>query len=137
MFVFVFFPGLAFGLEITNTGPLSVEKASGQSVKLDCQFTLGPEDTGPLDIEWSLMASDNQQEDKVVCVDQMLHFIFIIDSPFDWQAISGYFIFIKYKMWPLALSHSWLQLSVMLNETSPLQQGGEKHSFQWKEFLHH
>uniref|UniRef100_H3CFN9 CXADR Ig-like cell adhesion molecule n=1 Tax=Tetraodon nigroviridis TaxID=99883 RepID=H3CFN9_TETNG len=61
-----FFPGLAFGLDITTTGPSSIEKASGQSVKLECQFTLAPEDTGPLDIEWSLMASDNQQEDKVV-----------------------------------------------------------------------
>ncbi|XP_011618064.1 coxsackievirus and adenovirus receptor homolog [Takifugu rubripes] len=58
--------GLASGLEITTTGPSSIEKASGQSVKLECQFTLASEDTGPLDIEWSLMASDNQQEDKVV-----------------------------------------------------------------------
>lgn len=62
-------PGLVSGLEITSTGPTSIEKASGQSVKLDCQFTLAPEDSGPLDIEWSLLASDNQKEDKVVCVD--------------------------------------------------------------------
>lgn len=62
-------PGLASGLEITTTGPTSIEKASGQSVKLDCQFTLAPEDSGPLDIEWSLLASDNQNEDKVVRVD--------------------------------------------------------------------
>lgn len=61
-------PGLASGLEITSTGPTSIEKASGQSVKLDCQFTLGPEDSGPLDIEWSLLSSDNQKEDKVVCI---------------------------------------------------------------------
>ncbi|XP_037322681.1 coxsackievirus and adenovirus receptor homolog [Pungitius pungitius] len=60
------FAGLASGLEITSTGPTSIEKASGQSVKLDCQFTLAPEDSGPLDIEWSLLASDNQKEDKVV-----------------------------------------------------------------------
>lgn len=78
-----FFPGLAFGLEITSTEPSSIEKASGQSVKLECQFTLAPEDTGPLDIEWSLMASDNQQEDKVVCLDQMLHYVFITDSALD------------------------------------------------------
>lgn len=62
-------PGLASGLEITTTEQTVIEKASGQSVKLDCQFTLAPEDTGPLDIEWSLMPSDNQQEDKVVRVD--------------------------------------------------------------------
>ncbi|XP_061596167.1 coxsackievirus and adenovirus receptor homolog [Cololabis saira] len=60
------FAGLASGLEITSTGPTSIEKASGQSVKLDCQFALAREDTGPLDIEWSLLASDNQKEDKVV-----------------------------------------------------------------------
>lgn len=60
------FSGLASALEITSTGSTSIEKASGQSVKLDCQFTLGPEDFGPLDIEWSLLSSDSQKEDKVV-----------------------------------------------------------------------
>ncbi|XP_041865086.1 coxsackievirus and adenovirus receptor homolog [Melanotaenia boesemani] len=58
--------GLAWGLEITPSGQSTIEKASGQSVKLDCQFTLAPEDSGPLDIEWSLLPSDNQKEDKVV-----------------------------------------------------------------------
>lgn len=53
-----------------------MEKASGQSVKLDCQFTLAPEDSGPLDIEWILMASDNQQEDKVVRSQPMPETIF-------------------------------------------------------------
>lgn len=61
--------GSASGLEIVSTGPSSMEKASGQSVKLDCQFILGPGDSGPLDIEWSLESSDNQNEDKVVCAD--------------------------------------------------------------------
>lgn len=60
------FSGLACGLEIISTGQNPIEKASGQSVKLDCQFTLAPEDVGPLDIEWSLLSSDNQKEDKVV-----------------------------------------------------------------------
>lgn len=60
-------PGLASGLEITSKGGTSLEMASGQSVKLDCQFSLGPEDSGPLDIEWSLLSSDSQKEDKVVC----------------------------------------------------------------------
>jgi len=60
---------MASGLEITTTGQQPLEKAKGQSVKLDCQFTLAPEDSGPLDIEWSLLASDNQKEDKVVCVE--------------------------------------------------------------------
>lgn len=58
--------GLARGLEIISTGPASIEKASGESVKLGCQFTLTAEDTGPLDIEWCLLAPDNQKEDIVV-----------------------------------------------------------------------
>lgn len=60
------FTGLASGLEITSTGPTSIEKASGQNAKLGCQFTLAPEDTGPLDIEWSLESSDSRNEDTVV-----------------------------------------------------------------------
>lgn len=60
------FTGLASALEITSTGPTSIEKASGESARLGCQFNLGPEDTGPLDIEWSYLPSDNRIEDKVV-----------------------------------------------------------------------
>ncbi|XP_037126486.1 coxsackievirus and adenovirus receptor homolog [Syngnathus acus] len=58
--------GWTIGLEITSTGPTSIEKASGETVKLECMFTLSPEDSGPLDIEWSRLSSDNQKEDKVV-----------------------------------------------------------------------
>ena len=60
------FAGLASGLEITSTGPTSIEKACGQSVQLDCQFSLAPEDSGPLFIEWSLLAPDIQKEDNVL-----------------------------------------------------------------------
>lgn len=63
---FLLFSGPACGLQITSTGPTSIEKASGETVKLDCQFTLAAEDSGPLDIEWSLQPSDNQKEEKVV-----------------------------------------------------------------------
>ncbi|KAK0132105.1 Coxsackievirus and adenovirus receptor [Merluccius polli] len=57
---------MASSLEITSKGQGSIEVASGQTVKLECHFTLAPEDLAPLDIEWSLLASDNQKEDKVV-----------------------------------------------------------------------
>lgn len=60
--------GSSHGLEIISTGSTTVEKASGESVKLDCQFTLAPEDSGSLDIEWSLQPSDTQDEEKVVSV---------------------------------------------------------------------
>uniref|UniRef100_A0A8C2EZ15 CXADR Ig-like cell adhesion molecule n=1 Tax=Cyprinus carpio TaxID=7962 RepID=A0A8C2EZ15_CYPCA len=65
---FLLLSGSACGLQITSTGPTSIEKASGETVKLDCQFTLSAEDSGPLDIEWSLQPSDNQKEEKVVIV---------------------------------------------------------------------
>lgn len=64
----ILFAGLASGLKITSSEPNSIEKASGQSVKLDCPFTLAPEDLGPLDIEWSLLSSDNQKKDEVVII---------------------------------------------------------------------
>ncbi|XP_026862845.2 coxsackievirus and adenovirus receptor homolog [Electrophorus electricus] len=58
--------GAVHGLQITSTGPTSIEMASGGSVKLDCQFSLATQDAGPLDIEWSLQPSDNQREEKVI-----------------------------------------------------------------------
>ncbi|CAI5644442.1 unnamed protein product [Oreochromis niloticus] len=61
------FAGLTSGLQITSSSASTpTEVASGQSVKLDCQFTLASEDSGPLDIEWSLVASDNQKDDQVI-----------------------------------------------------------------------
>ncbi|XP_030648291.1 coxsackievirus and adenovirus receptor homolog [Chanos chanos] len=65
-FTVILITGSCHGLEITSSGPSTIEKASGESVKLDCQFTLAAEDSGPLDIEWSLQPSDNQKEEKVV-----------------------------------------------------------------------
>ncbi|XP_016349011.1 coxsackievirus and adenovirus receptor homolog [Sinocyclocheilus anshuiensis] len=68
LFNVILLAGLAYGLQITSTGPTSIEKASGQTVKLDCQYTLAAEDSGPLDIEWSLQPSDNQKKEEVVIV---------------------------------------------------------------------
>ncbi|XP_063059339.1 coxsackievirus and adenovirus receptor homolog [Engraulis encrasicolus] len=62
----VLLTGTSHGLDIISTAPTTVEKASGESVKLDCQFTLAPEDYGSLDIEWTLQPSDAQGEEKVV-----------------------------------------------------------------------
>uniref|UniRef100_W5MAJ3 CXADR Ig-like cell adhesion molecule n=1 Tax=Lepisosteus oculatus TaxID=7918 RepID=W5MAJ3_LEPOC len=58
--------GASRGLDITSTGGATLEQASGSAATLECNFTLDPTDTGPLDIEWSLLASDNQKEDKVI-----------------------------------------------------------------------
>ncbi|XP_027014271.1 coxsackievirus and adenovirus receptor homolog [Tachysurus fulvidraco] len=62
----IFLKGSVCGLQISSSGPASVEKASGDTVTLGCAFTLSPQDTGPLDIEWSLQPSDNQLEEKVI-----------------------------------------------------------------------
>ncbi|XP_076876934.1 coxsackievirus and adenovirus receptor homolog [Brachyhypopomus gauderio] len=65
--------GAVRGLQITSTGPTSIEMASSGTVKLDCQFKLDPQDSGPLDIEWSLQPSDNQKEEKVCQCSTGLH----------------------------------------------------------------
>ncbi|KAK0152503.1 Coxsackievirus and adenovirus receptor [Merluccius polli] len=64
--LFAVMAGMASSLEITSKGPGSIVVASGHTVKLECHFTLAPEDFAPLDIEWSLLAPDNQNEEKVV-----------------------------------------------------------------------
>ena len=68
LFLSSFPAGSSHGLEIISAGSTTVEKASGESVKLDCQFSLAPEDSGSLDIEWSLQPSDTQDEEKVVSI---------------------------------------------------------------------
>ncbi|XP_033864359.3 coxsackievirus and adenovirus receptor homolog isoform X2 [Acipenser ruthenus] len=62
----VLLAGSVLGLTITSTGPSSIEKAGGETINFDCRFTLAPEDTGPLDIEWTLLASDNQNRDQMI-----------------------------------------------------------------------
>uniref|UniRef100_UPI00398F22EA coxsackievirus and adenovirus receptor homolog isoform X2 n=1 Tax=Pristiophorus japonicus TaxID=55135 RepID=UPI00398F22EA len=49
--------GLSQGLNILP-GPASVERADGDSVMLQCQFTVDSKDIGPLDIEWSRTPAD-------------------------------------------------------------------------------
>ncbi|XP_077150139.1 coxsackievirus and adenovirus receptor isoform X1 [Ranitomeya variabilis] len=42
------------------------EGIQGEKMVLDCKFTLALEDTGTLDIEWSLVAPDAQQSDQMI-----------------------------------------------------------------------
>uniref|UniRef100_A0A4W2GRH1 CXADR Ig-like cell adhesion molecule n=1 Tax=Bos indicus x Bos taurus TaxID=30522 RepID=A0A4W2GRH1_BOBOX len=53
------------GLSITTPEQM-IEKAKGETAYLPCKFTLGPEDQGPLDIEWLLSPADNQKVDQVI-----------------------------------------------------------------------
>lgn len=55
-------------MQITSTGPQTIQSAAGTTVKLGCTYTPAAADTGPLDIEWSNVSPDMTQKDKVVCV---------------------------------------------------------------------
>ncbi|KAM7133388.1 coxsackievirus and adenovirus receptor isoform 2-T2 [Molossus nigricans] len=56
--------GVTRGLSITSADHM-IEKAKGETAYLPCKFTQGPEDQGPLDIEWLLSPADNQKVDQV------------------------------------------------------------------------
>lgn len=64
MYMFHFLD-LTRSLSITTPEQM-IEKAKGETAYLPCRFTLGPEDQGPLDIEWLLSPADNQKVDQVV-----------------------------------------------------------------------
>ncbi|KAE8621855.1 hypothetical protein XENTR_v10004999 [Xenopus tropicalis] len=53
-------------LQLVAPDPKTLILPQGDKVDLDCKFTLDPEDTGTLDIEWSLVASDTQQTDQQI-----------------------------------------------------------------------
>ncbi|KAG8012231.1 Coxsackievirus and adenovirus receptor-like protein [Nibea albiflora] len=53
-------------MEVSSTGPQTVQKAQGGTVKLGCIYTPAPEDTGELDIEWSNVSPDMTQKDKLL-----------------------------------------------------------------------
>lgn len=54
------------GMQVTSTGPQTIQKAEGESVILGCTYTPSPADTGELDIEWSVVSPDTTQKDQMV-----------------------------------------------------------------------
>ncbi|XP_059199171.1 coxsackievirus and adenovirus receptor homolog [Centropristis striata] len=53
----------ARGLRINDTAsPKITEKAVGENVDLDCRFSTAPEDTGPLEVEWSVKSVRHPME---------------------------------------------------------------------------
>ncbi|XP_034458118.1 V-set and immunoglobulin domain-containing protein 8a [Hippoglossus hippoglossus] len=58
--------GYAQGLQVTSTGPLTIQKAEGESVILGCGYTLSPFDSGELDIEWSVVSPDTTKKDQML-----------------------------------------------------------------------
>uniref|UniRef100_A0A4W3GHP2 CXADR Ig-like cell adhesion molecule n=1 Tax=Callorhinchus milii TaxID=7868 RepID=A0A4W3GHP2_CALMI len=61
----VLFAGWSAGLKIA-TGPTSVEKAVGDSARLECTFKLDAGDFGPLDIEWSQTPPDPTTTEQII-----------------------------------------------------------------------
>ncbi|XP_041816427.1 V-set and immunoglobulin domain-containing protein 8a [Chelmon rostratus] len=54
------------GMQVTSTGPQTIQKAEGESVTLGCSYTPSPSDTGELDIEWSVVSPDTTQKDQML-----------------------------------------------------------------------
>ncbi|KAM3599479.1 uncharacterized protein V6R79_006538 [Siganus canaliculatus] len=54
------------GMQVTSTGPQTLQKAEGESVTLGCRYTPSPFDTGELDIEWSVVSPDTTQKDQML-----------------------------------------------------------------------
>lgn len=53
-------------MQITSTGPQTIQQAQGSTVTLGCTYTPGSQDTGDLDIEWTALSPDMTQKDKLV-----------------------------------------------------------------------
>ncbi|XP_030290749.1 V-set and immunoglobulin domain-containing protein 8a [Sparus aurata] len=54
------------GMQVTSTGPQTIQKAEGESVTLGCSYTPSPFDSGELDIEWSVVSPDTTQKDLML-----------------------------------------------------------------------
>ncbi|CAJ1068106.1 V-set and immunoglobulin domain-containing protein 8b [Xyrichtys novacula] len=53
-------------MQVTSSGPQTVQIAQGEKVNLGCTFTPAPEDIGELDIEWSNVSPDMTQKDQLI-----------------------------------------------------------------------
>lgn len=53
-------------MEVTSSGPQTVQKAVGTTANLGCTYTAGQQDVGELDIEWFNLSPDVTQKDKLV-----------------------------------------------------------------------
>ncbi|XP_026198303.1 V-set and immunoglobulin domain-containing protein 8b [Anabas testudineus] len=53
-------------MQITSSGPQTIQNAQGDTVNLGCTYTPASQDTGELDIEWSALSPDMTQKDTLV-----------------------------------------------------------------------
>ncbi|XP_074547053.1 V-set and immunoglobulin domain-containing protein 8a [Halichoeres trimaculatus] len=54
------------GMQVTSTGPQTIQKAEGEEVTLGCRYTPSPLNRGELDIEWSVVSPDPTQKDQML-----------------------------------------------------------------------
>ncbi|XP_043934257.1 coxsackievirus and adenovirus receptor homolog [Protopterus annectens] len=58
--------GSLLAVTITSVGDPTLQVATGDSVQLNCTYTLASTDAGSLDIEWSIIRPDSRDKDIVV-----------------------------------------------------------------------
>ncbi|XP_036381910.1 V-set and immunoglobulin domain-containing protein 8b [Megalops cyprinoides] len=58
--------GVTVAMQVTSTGPQTIQKAQGEKVTIGCTYTPGSSDTGELDIEWSNVSPDMTQKDQLI-----------------------------------------------------------------------
>uniref|UniRef100_A0A8D3AYD6 Ig-like domain-containing protein n=1 Tax=Scophthalmus maximus TaxID=52904 RepID=A0A8D3AYD6_SCOMX len=56
----------ARGMQVTSTGPQTIQRAEGESVTLGCSYAPSPVDAGELDIEWSVVSPDTTRKDRML-----------------------------------------------------------------------
>ncbi|XP_048876158.1 coxsackievirus and adenovirus receptor homolog [Brienomyrus brachyistius] len=64
--MFYLHAGGTVALQVTSTGPQTIQKALGESVILGCEYSTGPSDVGDLDIEWTMVSPDITQKDQLI-----------------------------------------------------------------------
>ncbi|XP_018589935.2 V-set and immunoglobulin domain-containing protein 8a isoform X1 [Scleropages formosus] len=64
--IFYLNAGATVAMQVTSTGPQTIQKAQGDNVTLGCEYTVGPSDIGELDIEWSSVSPDTTQKDELI-----------------------------------------------------------------------
>ncbi|XP_041856634.1 V-set and immunoglobulin domain-containing protein 8b [Melanotaenia boesemani] len=66
LFLFLITQPRTEAMQITSSGPQTIQKAETETVSLGCTFTAGTADTGELDIEWSNVSPDMTQKDNLI-----------------------------------------------------------------------
>ncbi|KAK7933911.1 hypothetical protein WMY93_004807 [Mugilogobius chulae] len=66
LFLVLLCTGVTNAMQVTSTGPQTIQKAKGESVTMGCTYSPASQDTGELDIEWSNVSPDMTQKDSLI-----------------------------------------------------------------------